>query len=203
MALTEEEVKQVKEQLFNQVEEFPDEQRNEAISQIEKMNAEQLEEFLIKNNLIKGEGGNCIFCSIASGETPSYKIDENKDAVAVLDINPLSEGQILIIPKQHKPIDEIPSALELAQKVSKLLKEKLKAEETKIETNKVQGHGIINIVPVYKGKKLERKKAEESELKELQQKLTKEEEKKEPVKETKKPKDVKIEDLPFAPIRMP
>jgi diadenosine tetraphosphate (Ap4A) HIT family hydrolase len=210
MPLTEEEVIQVKDQLMGQVENFPDEQRNEAISQINAMNAEQLEDFLIKNNLIKG-GNNCIFCSIASGETPSYKIDENNEAVAVLDINPLSEGQALVIPKQHKPIDEVPSAMELAQKISKLLKSKLKADEVKTETNNIQGHGIINVVPIYKGKKLERKKAGEDELNRLQEKLTKKEDKEEekpeknekPAKEERKVKEIKIEDLPFAPIRMP
>jgi diadenosine tetraphosphate (Ap4A) HIT family hydrolase len=214
VTLTEEEVKQVKEQLFEQVENYPDEQRNEAVSQINAMNAEQLEEFLVKNNLIKGSGGgNCIFCSIASGETASYKIDENDEAVAVLDINPLSEGQILIIPKPHKPIDEIPTAMELSQKISKLLKSKLKADEVKTETNNIQGHGIINVIPIYKGKKLERKKAEESELNGLQQRLTQKEDKEEekekpekdekPAKEERKIKEVKIEDLPFAPVRIP
>jgi len=202
MTLTEEEVKQVKEQLFNQIENFPDEQRDVAMGQIESMNAEQLEEFLIKNNLVKGSS--CIFCSIAGGETPSYKIAENKEAIAVLDINPLSRGQILIIPKQHKPTEEAPESMKLAQEAAKLLKAKLKADEVKTETSNVQGHGIINVIPLYKDKKLERKKAEDKELNELQQTLTQVEEKKqEKVEEKRQIKEVKVEELPKAPIRIP
>jgi histidine triad (HIT) family protein len=202
MALTEEEIKQVKDQLMDQVENFPDEQRNEAVSQIQSMNGEQLEEFLVKNNLIKG-GGGCIFCSIAGGEIPSHKIDENNEAVAVLDINPLSKGQILIISKQHKPIEESPEAMKLAQESAKLLKSKLKADEVKTETNTVQGHGIMNVIPVYKGAKLERKKAEDKELEELEQILIKKEEKKDEKPKEKKVKEIKLEDLPFAPVRIP
>jgi len=202
MALTEEEIKQVKEQLFNQIENFPDDQRDAAMGQVEAMNAEQLEEFLIKNNLIKG--GSCIFCSIASGETPSYKVAENKEAIAVLDINPLSKGQILVISKQHKPTEESQESLKLAQEAAKLLKTKLKADEVKTESTNVQGHGIINVIPLYKDKKLERKKAEEQELNDLQQILTKQEEKQEEKKpEPAKVKEVKVEDLPKAPVRVP
>jgi len=200
--LTEEEFKQVKEQLFNQIENFPDEEKQTAMQQIESMNPEQLEEFLIKNNLIKQ--GNCIFCSIAGGETLSYKVAENKEAIAVLDINPLSRGQILIIPKQHKPIEECPEAMKLAQESAKLLKTKLKADEVKTESSNVQGHGIINVIPLYKNQKLERKKAEDKELYELQQILIKQEEKK--PAEQEKPreiKEVKVEDLPKAPVRFP
>ena len=200
--LTEEEFKQVKEQLFNQIENFPDEEKQTAMQQIESMNPEQLEEFLIKNNLIKQ--GNCIFCSIAGGETLSYKVAENKEAIAVLDINPLSRGQILIIPKQHKPIEECPEAMKLAQESAKLLKTKLKADEVKTESSNVQGHGIINVIPIYKGKKLEKKKAEDKEMYELQQILIEQEKTEE--KEEKKSKEREIRepsDLPKAPRRIP
>lgn len=200
MPLTEEEVKQVKEQLLKQIENFPPEQRDSAIKEIEAMNATQLEEFLVKNNLIKTGEGNCIFCSITGGETPSYKIDENTDSVAILDINPLSEGQILVLPKLHKSTDDCPQAMELAQKMSKLLKQKLKAKEVKIETTNVQGHGLINVIPIYEGKKLERKKAEDKALYELQQKLIKPTEQKEKPREIK---EVPVSELPYAPIRIP
>ncbi len=203
MTLTEEEIKQVKEQLFNQIENFPDEQRDIAMGEIESMNTEQLEAFLIKNNLIKGSS--CIFCSIASGETPSYKVAENKEAIAVLDINPLSRGQILIISKQHKPAEESQESMKLTQEAAKLLKTRLKADEVKTESTNVQGHGIINVIPLYKDKKLERKKAEEKELDELQQILIKQEEEKkeEKPREVKEVKEVRIADLPKAPVRFP
>lgn len=40
-----------------------------------------------------------IFTKIAKGEIPSYKVAENGDFYAFLDINPLAEGHTLVIPK--------------------------------------------------------------------------------------------------------
>ncbi len=43
----------------------------------------------------------CIFCKIANWEAPSFKIRENDEFMAFLDLNPNVKGQTLIIPKQH------------------------------------------------------------------------------------------------------
>ena len=43
----------------------------------------------------------CIFCKIIVGEIPSFKIYENDDSFAFMDINPASEGHALVIPKEH------------------------------------------------------------------------------------------------------
>lgn len=40
-----------------------------------------------------------VFTKIAKGEIPSYKVAENEDFYAFLDINPLAEGHTLVIPK--------------------------------------------------------------------------------------------------------
>ncbi len=40
-----------------------------------------------------------IFTRIAKGEIPSYKVAENEDYYAFLDINPLAQGHTLVIPK--------------------------------------------------------------------------------------------------------
>lgn len=40
-----------------------------------------------------------VFTKIAKGEIPSYKVAENEDFYAFLDINPLSKGHTLVIPK--------------------------------------------------------------------------------------------------------
>jgi len=42
-----------------------------------------------------------LFSRIVNGEIPSYKIAEDKDYYAFLDINPLAEGHTLVIPKQE------------------------------------------------------------------------------------------------------
>ena len=51
----------------------------------------------------------CIFCKIINGEIPSFKIFENDDVYSFADINPISKGHTLIIPKAHyENIWEIP-----------------------------------------------------------------------------------------------
>lgn len=42
-----------------------------------------------------------IFSKIAAGEIPSYKIAENERFYAFLDINPMTKGHTLVIPRQE------------------------------------------------------------------------------------------------------
>lgn len=42
-----------------------------------------------------------IFTKIINGEIPSYKIAENDNFYAFLDINPVAEGHTLVVPKQE------------------------------------------------------------------------------------------------------
>ncbi|CAN5475479.1 HIT family protein [soil metagenome] len=42
-----------------------------------------------------------IFSKIVSGEIPAYKVAESDDFLAFLDINPLAEGHVLVIPKKE------------------------------------------------------------------------------------------------------
>jgi len=51
----------------------------------------------------------CIFCRIVAGEVPSHKLYEDERVYAFLDIGPLSEGHVLVIPKAHYvTLDEAP-----------------------------------------------------------------------------------------------
>ena len=43
----------------------------------------------------------CIFCKIIAGEIPCFKLYENVDTLAFMDINPANEGHVLVIPKEH------------------------------------------------------------------------------------------------------
>ena len=43
----------------------------------------------------------CIFCKIVNGEIPAYKVYEDENFFAFLDINPRNPGHTLIIPKKH------------------------------------------------------------------------------------------------------
>jgi histidine triad (HIT) family protein len=43
----------------------------------------------------------CIFCKIIKGEIPCFKVFEDDNVLAFADINPISRGHVLIIPKRH------------------------------------------------------------------------------------------------------
>lgn len=217
--LDEEQVKNIKEQIIKQIDSWQasSEKKQEAKKYILSLNKEQLEEFLIKNKMIKPETEKtqiqkpqsqtvekqetqCPFCLIIQEKIPSYKIDENSKSIAVLEINPLSEGHALIIPKQHKNIEKIPSqAFSLAKKISGKIKRKLKAQSTSIQSAELFGHSAINIIPIYEGKSLEKKHSSEQELKELQEKLIA----KPRIKTEKKTRRIKKENLPKYPKRIP
>ncbi|KAF2665071.1 HIT-like protein [Microthyrium microscopicum] len=70
----------------------------------------------------------CIFCRIIKGELPSFKIFESDKTLAFLDINPLSHGHTLIIPKHHGvsltdiPDDSLTEVLSVAKKVALAVK---------------------------------------------------------------------------------
>lgn len=51
-------------------------------------------------DLVKPEV-NCVFCQIVAGEIPCYKIYEDDNFLAFLDIFPWVEGHTLVIPKKH------------------------------------------------------------------------------------------------------
>lgn len=199
--LSQEQIKQIKSQLFKQIEKFPEQQREAARKQIEEMNTEELEEFLIKNNMIKdkeeqGDSQECIFCLILKGKMKAYRLDENKKALAILELNPLSPGHTIVISKEHNSLSNL--AFSLANRIAKRIKSKLKPEEVKIENSKLMGHELINIIPIYKNQKLEKKKAEERELILLQEKL------KAKQRQKKEKKIIsQVQTLPQAPRRIP
>jgi len=205
--LSDEEADEIKQKLISHVESaFPAEQILEAKKQIESMNSEQLESFLERNKLVKHENDSekektdCVFCSIASGKIKSVSIDEDENAIAVLEINPISKGHAMVIPKNHeeKPSKE---ALALAKKVSKKIKKKLAPKEVEISESKLFGHGIINILPVYDKEtfKSERKPAKIEELDKVKEELEREK----PKKERKKTKVEKIKEVLWLPKRIP
>ena len=43
----------------------------------------------------------CIFCSIVKGDIPSYKVYEDENFLAFLDISQAEIGHTLVIPKKH------------------------------------------------------------------------------------------------------
>ncbi|KAJ5949368.1 hypothetical protein N7454_000952 [Penicillium verhagenii] len=67
----------------------------------------------------------CIFCKIIKGDIPSFKLFESDKVFAFLDIQPLSRGHALVIPKFHGakltdiPDEDLLEILPVAKKIAK------------------------------------------------------------------------------------
>jgi len=86
---------------------------------------------------------NCIFCKIVKGEIPSYKIYEDENYFAFLDIYPRVKGHTLLIPKKHyRWVWDAPNAGEYFEVVKKIAKAQQKAFETDWILSKIVGDEI-------------------------------------------------------------
>ena len=173
-------IPQIKQQIIQQIEAtFPPGKKEEAIAQVQNMGPEQLEKFIIENQKAAQEqqAPQCIFCSIIEGTTPTYQIDDNKKAIATLEINPISKGHSLILPREHlQESNKLPQpAFSLAKKIAKKLKSKFKPKEVKIISANVMGHEILNVLPIYENETIEspRHKADEKDLEKMKALLEK------------------------------
>jgi histidine triad (HIT) family protein len=103
---------------------------------------------------------NCIFCKIVNKEIPCHKIYEDKNFLAFLDIKPVSDGHLIIIPKKHivwmqDADDQIISEIFiLAKKLMLALKKGLKCDYVQVGVvgNEVP-HFHIHLIPRYLGDK--------------------------------------------------
>ena len=70
---------------------------------------------------------NCIFCKIVAGEIPAYKVYEDDNFFAFLDINPCAPGHVQVIPKQHMrwvwDHNNIGDYFAVVQKIAKAIQE--------------------------------------------------------------------------------
>jgi histidine triad (HIT) family protein len=106
---------------------------------------------------------NCIFCHIVQGKVPSRKVYEDDRVLALLDINPASQGHLLLIPKEHYvilpqlPGDLVSHMFIVAKKLSLGLLRAVEAKGTNIfiANGAVAGqkapHFMIHIIPRSEG----------------------------------------------------
>ena len=109
----------------------------------------------------------CVFCAIAAGEIPCFKVFEDDFALAYLDINPFSEGHTLVIPKAHTtglldtPEETLAALLARVKKVAAHLKTALGCDGFHILQNngaaagQTVGHIHFHIVPRRNGDPIE------------------------------------------------
>lgn len=130
---------------------------------------------------------NCIFCKIAKKEIPSHIIHEDEQFIAFLDINPLTNGHTVLIPKEHYLMmsfvpDEVLGQVQiLAKDLAILLKESMQAEDVTIVIPNGQAagqqiqHFAIHLIPRYKDDgveiNLEGSERNQKELKVIEEKV--------------------------------
>ena len=103
----------------------------------------------------------CIFCKFVKGELPANLVYEDDLIMCFLTIEPINEGHVLIIPKNHYlDTDEIPteivsSMMVLSKKIVKVIKEKYSPDGYSIMQNGGEfndiGHYHMHVFPRYKG----------------------------------------------------
>ena len=93
----------------------------------------------------------CIFCKIVAGEIPAVKVLDEELVLAFMDINPASQGHLLVIPKRHAgDIFEISEAdlaavTGAAKRCARAVKEALKADG--VTVLQLNGRAAGQVVP--------------------------------------------------------
>ena len=101
----------------------------------------------------------CIFCKIIKGELPSKTIYEDELIKIIMNINPATNGHLLIIPKEHMvnimdTTDEvIMHSIKIIRELYPTLKEKINCKGLTISQNNELGQEIkhfhIHLTPRY------------------------------------------------------
>lgn len=96
-----------------------------------------------------------IFSKIISGEIPAHKIAETEDYLAFLDIQPLVEGHVLVIPKKEVDYlfdlpDDAYTGLQLfAKKVAGAIKQSIPCKRVGVAVIGLEvPHAHIHLVPL-------------------------------------------------------
>ena len=104
----------------------------------------------------------CIFCKIVNGDIPSYKIYEDDNILAFLDVNPVSAGHTLIIPKNHTlditTIDNelLVNIINKARDIAKLFDDKMDTKGFTLTQNNGIAQDVkhfhLHVIPKYSKK---------------------------------------------------
>lgn len=96
-----------------------------------------------------------IFSKIASGEIPSYKLAEDSNFYAFLDINPLAQGHTLVIPKREIDYifdleeEELKGLFAFARKVAKGVKDAIPCNRVGVAVIGLEvPHAHIHLIPI-------------------------------------------------------
>lgn len=180
MALTSEQIEQIKRKMLEQIDKMPADKASALREQIIKATPEQIEEYLNPKS-------ECLFCGIGQGKINTFKVYEDAGVVAFLDITPANVGHVIISPKEHYQfLFQLPD--QLLWDVTKLIKmlTPLVVNSTNsqgVNLYVAQGHAAgqvmehlsINLIPRFENDKVtfawERNNADKKELEDMTNKL--------------------------------
>ena len=96
-----------------------------------------------------------IFTRIINGEIPCYKVAENENYFAFLDINPLSEGHTLVVPKREEDYifdlqdEELAGLVTFAKKIAASQKANLDCKRVAMVVLGMEvPHAHIHLIPM-------------------------------------------------------
>jgi len=100
---------------------------------------------------------NCVFCKIIRQEIPSFKVYEDEEFLAILDINPNTEGATVLISKAHYPSDIVTidenvykKFFMTARRVSRILNERLHTKRCSIVLEGMGvNHAHLKVYPMH------------------------------------------------------
>ena len=104
---------------------------------------------------------NDVFCKIIRGEIPSYKIYEDADVLAILDISQVTKGHVLVMPKEHyenflsTPQEVMHKVMNIAQRIGQVQIKMLGAKGVNILSNAYEAagqtvmHFHVHVIPRY------------------------------------------------------
>ena len=105
----------------------------------------------------------CIFCAIVTGDARSWPVYEDEHCMAFLDVNPLTRGHTLVIPRRHAADllamaeDEAEQVMLATHRVARLLDARLQpAGLNLVQANRAAAlqtvfHMHMHVVPRYEG----------------------------------------------------
>lgn len=98
----------------------------------------------------------CIFCRIAAGAVPSYRVYESEHVVAFMDVRPIRPGHVLVVPRSHyRYYDDMPAGvagevMTVAQRLAPRLRSLYGVERVALFFTGVDvAHAHAHVVPMH------------------------------------------------------
>jgi histidine triad (HIT) family protein len=94
----------------------------------------------------------CVFCKIIAGKIPAHKVYENDKIFAFLDVSPVNQGHVLVVPRAHHadlletPDDVLSDMITRTKKIATAVMKAVKADGFNLgcNTKKAAGQAVFH-----------------------------------------------------------